>query len=48
MSELDITDRLRPQDGRAQMVIDGRKYDLRVSTVPTRGAEKAVIRILDS
>ncbi len=48
MSQLDITDRLRPQDGRARLVIEGRKYDLRVSTVPTRGAEKAVIRILDT
>ena len=48
MAQLDITDRLRPQDGRARMVIEGRKYDLRVSTVPTRGAEKAVIRILDT
>ncbi|MEQ1856526.1 MAG: ATPase, T2SS/T4P/T4SS family [Longimicrobiales bacterium] len=48
MSQLDITDRMRPQDGRARMVVDGRKYDLRVSTVPTRGAEKAVIRVLDT
>ncbi|MBM4185113.1 MAG: type II/IV secretion system protein [Gemmatimonadetes bacterium] len=47
MAQLDITDRLRPQDGRTRMVVDGRKYDLRVSTVPTRGAEKAVIRLLD-
>ncbi|MDH5759143.1 MAG: GspE/PulE family protein, partial [Gemmatimonadota bacterium] len=48
MSQLDITDRLRPQDGRARISVDGRKYDLRVSTVPTRVAEKAVIRVLDS
>lgn len=47
MSRLDITDRLRPQDGRARIAVNGRKYDLRVSTVPTRHAEKAVIRILD-
>ena len=46
MSKLDITDRLRPQDGRARIVVAGDKYDLRVSTVPTRSAEKAVIRIL--
>jgi type II secretory ATPase GspE/PulE/Tfp pilus assembly ATPase PilB-like protein/ActR/RegA family two-component response regulator len=48
MSRLDITDRLRPQDGRARISVGGRKYDLRVSTVPTRQAEKAVIRILDT
>jgi type II secretory ATPase GspE/PulE/Tfp pilus assembly ATPase PilB-like protein/CheY-like chemotaxis protein len=44
---LDITDRLRPQDGRARIVVGRRPYDLRISTVPTRNAEKAVIRILD-
>ncbi len=47
MSRLNITDHLRPQDGRARILVKGRKYDLRVSTVPTRHAEKAVIRILD-
>ncbi len=47
MSKLDITDRLRPQDGRARVAVEGKHYDLRVSTVPTRHAEKCVIRILD-
>ncbi len=46
MSRLDIADRLRPQDGRARIQVDGRSFDLRISTVPTRDAEKAVIRIL--
>ena len=46
LSKLDISDRLRPQDGRARIEVDGRTYDLRVSTVPTRDAEKAVIRVL--
>ena len=36
MAQLDIADRLRPQDGRAKIVVEGTKYDLRVSTVPTR------------
>ena len=45
---LDIADRLRPQDGRARIAIGNVNYDLRISTVPTRGSEKAVIRILDS
>jgi type II secretory ATPase GspE/PulE/Tfp pilus assembly ATPase PilB-like protein/ActR/RegA family two-component response regulator len=47
ISKLDITDRLRPQDGRARIAVSGDTYDLRVSTVPTRLAEKCVIRILD-
>lgn len=47
MSRLDISDRMRPQDGRARIRIDERRLDLRVSTVPVRGGEKAVIRILD-
>ena len=48
MAKLDITDRLRPQDGRAKIHVEGKKYDLRVSTVPTRQVEKAVVRVLDT
>jgi len=48
MSRLDIADRLRPQDGRARMVVGGKKYDLRISTVPTRRAEKVVVRVLST
>jgi len=46
LGKLDIADRLRPQDGRARISIDGRYVDLRISTVATRDAEKMVIRIL--
>ena len=46
VSKLDIADRLRPQDGRARAIVEGRPYDLRVSTVPTREAEKVVIRVM--
>ncbi|MEE8350100.1 MAG: ATPase, T2SS/T4P/T4SS family, partial [Acidobacteriota bacterium] len=46
MGNMDITDRLRPQDGRTSIQIKDKSYDLRISTVPTRDAEKAVIRIL--
>jgi type II secretory ATPase GspE/PulE/Tfp pilus assembly ATPase PilB-like protein len=46
MGDLDIADRLRPQDGRTRIQVDGRVHDLRISTVPTRRTEKAVIRIL--
>jgi len=48
LSKLDIADRLRPQDGKARVRINNRGYDLRVSTIPAGGAEKCVIRILDS
>ena len=48
LSRLDIADRLRPQDGKARVRIKHRGYDLRVSTIPAGGAEKCVIRILDS
>ncbi|MBI2403180.1 MAG: Flp pilus assembly complex ATPase component TadA [Gemmatimonadetes bacterium] len=47
LGKLDIADRLRPQDGRTRIEVDGRTYDLRIATVPTREAEKVVIRILD-
>ena len=47
MGKLDIADRLRPQDGRARLQVDDATLDLRISTVPTREAEKAVIRLLD-
>jgi type II secretory ATPase GspE/PulE/Tfp pilus assembly ATPase PilB-like protein/ActR/RegA family two-component response regulator len=48
LARMDITDRLRPQDGKARVSIKNRSYDLRVSTLPAGGAEKCVIRILDS
>lgn len=48
MAELDIADRLRPQDGRARVTVNGIRVDLRVSTLPASTGEKVVIRILDS
>ena len=47
LAKLDIADRHRPQDGRARIEVRGKNYDLRISTVPTREAEKLVIRVLD-
>ena len=44
LGKLDIADRMRPQDGRARIQVLNKAYDLRISTVPTRDAEKAVIR----
>jgi type II secretory ATPase GspE/PulE/Tfp pilus assembly ATPase PilB-like protein len=45
---IDIADRLRPQDGRARVSVDGARVDLRVSTLPAALGEKVVIRILDA
>jgi type II secretory ATPase GspE/PulE/Tfp pilus assembly ATPase PilB-like protein len=48
MAQMDIADRLRPQDGRARVSVNGSRVDLRVSTLPASYGEKVVIRILDS
>jgi type II secretory ATPase GspE/PulE/Tfp pilus assembly ATPase PilB-like protein len=48
MAALDIADRLRPQDGRARVTVNGVRVDLRVSTLPASTGEKVVIRVLDS
>jgi type II secretory ATPase GspE/PulE/Tfp pilus assembly ATPase PilB-like protein/ActR/RegA family two-component response regulator len=48
ISSLDIADRMRPQDGRARVAVNGVPVDLRVSTLPASLGEKVVIRILDS
>jgi type II secretory ATPase GspE/PulE/Tfp pilus assembly ATPase PilB-like protein/CheY-like chemotaxis protein len=47
MSGLDIADRLRPQDGRTRVSVNGEPVDLRVSTLPASHGEKFVIRILN-
>ena len=46
MGNLDIADKWRPHDGRTRVMVEGRPYDIRISTVPTREAEKVVLRIL--
>jgi type IV pilus assembly protein PilB len=48
ISGMDITDRRRPQDGRSRLKFEGKRIDLRVSTLPTQFGEKVVIRLLDS
>ena len=48
ISNLDIADRMRPQDGRARVAVNGVPVDLRVSTLPASMGEKVVIRVLDS
>ncbi|MEP6731494.1 MAG: type II/IV secretion system protein [bacterium] len=49
VANLDIADSMRPQDGRATITHEGRKIDLRVSTLPLGAhVEKVVVRVLDS
>jgi type IV pilus assembly protein PilB len=47
MAKLDIAEQRKPQDGRCQVVVDGKEVDLRVSTLPTVVGEKVVLRVLD-
>ena len=48
MSNLDISERRLPQDGKIAVIVGGRGIDLRVSILPTNNGEKVVIRVLDS
>lgn len=48
MSNLDIAEKRRPQDGRIRTRIRGKRIDLRVSTVPTVYGEKVVMRIQEA
>jgi type II secretory ATPase GspE/PulE/Tfp pilus assembly ATPase PilB-like protein len=47
MSEMDISERRLPQDGRIAVKVEDRPIDLRVSTLPTQYGERVVLRILD-
>jgi type IV pilus assembly protein PilB len=47
MAELDIAEKRVPQDGRIKIMVQNRKIDLRVSTLPCIFGEKIVMRILD-
>jgi type IV pilus assembly protein PilB len=47
MSELDISERRIPQDGRFRVRYKGRLIDFRVSIMPTIHGEDAVLRVLD-
>ncbi|MBU6474553.1 MAG: Flp pilus assembly complex ATPase component TadA [Alphaproteobacteria bacterium] len=47
MAEMNIADKLSPQDGRFNMNMGGREADFRVSCLPTVHGENIVLRILD-
>ncbi|MBT6325517.1 MAG: Flp pilus assembly complex ATPase component TadA [Bdellovibrionales bacterium] len=46
VSDLDITNHMVPQDGQLAMTISGCKISARVSTLPTKKGEKAVLRLV--
>jgi type IV pilus assembly protein PilB len=48
LSDMDISERRAPQDGRFMATIGTRQLDLRVSTLPTQYGEKVVIRLLET
>jgi general secretion pathway protein E len=47
MAKLNIAERRLPQDGRIRLAVQGREFDLRVSTMPTLHGESVVMRLLD-
>ncbi|MFN0011136.1 MAG: GspE/PulE family protein [Phycisphaerales bacterium] len=47
MAGMDIAERYVPQDGHITLRFEGRKIDIRVSTVPTIYGESVVMRLLD-
>ena len=49
LADMDIAERRTPQDGRFLVKLsDGKKIDLRISTLPTQYGEKVVIRLLEA
>jgi general secretion pathway protein E len=47
LSGLDVAERRVPQDGRMRVSLDGQKFELRVSIMPSIFGEDAVLRLLD-
>jgi general secretion pathway protein E len=47
LSGLDVAERRIPQDGRMRVSLDGQKFELRVSIMPSIFGEDAVLRLLD-
>ncbi len=48
ISDMNVTEKRVPQDGRIRFLYGNREVDLRVSTLPTNHGESIVIRILES
>lgn len=48
LAKMHLDEKRKPQDGSFSTVVEGRKIDFRVSTMPSYYGEKVVIRILDT
>jgi len=48
IGRMDISERRVPQDGRAIVIVNNRKVDLRLSVMPTVNGESVVVRLLDT
>lgn len=48
LSQMDISEKRKPMDGRIKLMIGGKPIDYRVSSLPTLFGEKIVLRLLDS
>ena len=46
ISNLNLAKKMIPQDGSVSLELKGKDVDLRISTLPVKGGEKAVIRLL--
>jgi len=47
LTDMDISEHRLPQDGHLSVQFRGKDYDLRVSSLPSVGGEKIVMRVLD-
>ena len=47
LTDMDISEHRLPQDGHLSVQFRGKEYDLRVSSMPSVGGEKIVMRVLD-
>ena len=47
MSNLDIGEKRLPQDGRIQLKVSGKLFDIRISTIPSIHGENIVMRLLE-
>ncbi|MEO2000069.1 MAG: GspE/PulE family protein, partial [Pirellulales bacterium] len=48
LSDMDIAERRRPQDGTFAVLFEGHKFDIRAASGPTNFGEKMALRLLDS
>jgi len=47
LGEMEVSERRRPQDGRATISVEGSRVELRLATLPTAHGERATVRVLD-